>query len=72
MITDESFDLRVELVVAPDQAQIFEQLASEEGNHRTIIRRPAAVELNNVIDFGIEHGFENDIASLFRREGLDG
>ena len=25
-----------------------------------------------MIDFGIEHGFENDIASLFRREGLDG
>jgi hypothetical protein len=71
VIAHERFDLRIELVVAAHQAQVFEKLTGEEANHRSVVCRAVAVELDRVIDLGIQHGLEDDFAGLFRREGLD-
>lgn len=52
---DEVAHLRVKLLVTADEAQLFHELAREEGDDAAIVHRPGAVELDGVMHFGVEH-----------------
>ncbi len=71
VVAEKSSDLGVELVVAADQAQIFEELSGEKRHHGAVIARPAAIQQQGVIDLAFEHGLEDDLAGFFRRKRLD-
>ena len=72
VIAHERLDPRIELVIATHQMQVFQELAGEEADHGAVVRRAVAIELDGVVHLGIEHRLEDDLAGLFRREGLDG
>ena len=55
MIADERLHLAVEHVVAADEPQFLEQLAREERDHGSVVGRPRAVELDRVMDLGVQH-----------------
>ncbi|MGH8511305.1 MAG: hypothetical protein ACREU9_09155 [Gammaproteobacteria bacterium] len=62
--------LGIQHVVAAHEAQFLQQLAGDESNHGAVVRGAGAIEPDGVMHFGIEHGLEDDLARLFRREGL--
>ena len=65
------FTLRIEHVVAADEAQVLQQLAGEEGDDGAVVGRAGAVELDGVMHLAVEHGLEDDLARFLRRERLE-
>ena len=71
VVADEGLHLGIEQVVAADQPQVLQELPREERDDRAVVGRPGAVELDGVIDLVVQHGLEDDLARLLRREGLE-
>ncbi len=64
-------NLRIEKLVTADEAHFLEELAGEEANDGAPVGLAGVVEVDRVVDLGIEHPLEDDLAGLLLGEGFE-
>ncbi len=64
-------NLWIEELVTADEAHFLEELAGEEGDDGAPVGLARVVEMDGVVDLGIEHPLEDDLAGFLLGEGLE-
>jgi hypothetical protein len=70
-VAHEVAHLRIENLIAADEPEVFQQLPREEADHRAVVGDAGAIERDGVMHLGVEHGLEDDLARLLRRERFE-